>query len=227
MASTSAAAILEESSSNISEEPVKVRKPKKGKSKREKDWPQKEKPKKKPKKEKPEQEKLEKKRVKKKPEKKQKKKWEKGKPEQKKQEKEKPEQKQEEEKQEQKKQEKERRRSLRLLQLQSIKEDERRIARFMRRQRKNSFAIYFRKVLKNIHEDLSLSQRSVNVLDSFVKDMFERIASEASFLARQTASPTINSREIQTAVCLLLPGDLRKRAVSVGTMAMVRYILNK
>ncbi|XP_034340554.1 histone H2B type 1-A-like [Arvicanthis niloticus] len=208
MASTLAEAVLEELSSNISEEPVKVRKPKKGKSKREKDWPQKEKPKKKPKKEKPEQEKLEKKQVKKKPEKKQKKKWEKEKPEQ-------------------KKQEKERRRSLRLLQLQSIKEDERRIARLMRRQRKNSFAIYFLKVLKNIHVGFSLSQRSVSILDSFVKDMFERIASEASFLARQIGSSTINSREIQTAVCLLLPGDLCKQAVSEGTMAMVRYILNE
>uniref|UniRef100_A0A8C8UBK8 Core Histone H2A/H2B/H3 domain-containing protein n=1 Tax=Peromyscus maniculatus bairdii TaxID=230844 RepID=A0A8C8UBK8_PERMB len=68
---------------------------------------------------------------------------------------------------------------------------------------------------------------SVRILDSFVKDMFERIANEASNLARQNKSSTINSREIQTAVRLLLPGKICKQAVSEGTMALVRYISSK
>lgn len=122
--------------------------------------------------------------------------------------------------------EKRRRRSLRLLQRQRMKENELRVARLIRR-RRNSFAIYFPKVLRLVHVDLTLSQRSVSILDSFVKDMFERIAMEASNLARQNKSTTINSREIQTAVRLLLTGEMRERAIAEGTMAMVRYISTK
>lgn len=122
--------------------------------------------------------------------------------------------------------EKRRRRSLRLLQHQRMKENELRVARLIRR-RRNSFAIYFPKVLRLVHVDLTLSQRSVSILDSFVKDMFERIAMEASNLARQNKSTTINSREIQTAVRLLLTGEMRERAIAEGTMAMVRYISTK
>ncbi|KAK7797520.1 hypothetical protein U0070_005998 [Myodes glareolus] len=125
-----------------------------------------------------------------------------------------------------KKPEKRCRRSLRLLQRQRMKENELRVARLIRR-RRNSFAIYFPKVLRLVHVDLTLSQRSVSILDSFVKDMFERIAMEASNLVRQNKSTTINSREIQTAVRLLLTGEMRERAIAEGTMAMVRYISTK
>ncbi|XP_059107084.1 late histone H2B.L4-like [Peromyscus eremicus] len=118
------------------------------------------------------------------------------------------------------------RRSFRLLQRQCMKEDERQAAHLIRRCR-NSFAIYFPKVLRRVHVGFTLSEKSVSILDSFVKDMFERIANEASNLARQNKSSTINSREIQTAVCLLLPGKICKQAVAEGTMALVRYISSK
>ncbi|XP_037368852.2 late histone H2B.L4-like [Talpa occidentalis] len=89
--------------------------------------------------------------------------------------------------------------------------------------RRESFAPYFPQVLKCVHMGLSLSQEAVSVLDSFVKDMFERIAQEAGHLARTTQRATLTSREIQTAVRLLLPGDLGKHAVSEGTKAVIRY----
>ncbi|OBS69358.1 hypothetical protein A6R68_02101 [Neotoma lepida] len=109
-------------------------------------------------------------------------------------------------------------RSLRLLRRQRMKEEER---------RRNSFANYFPKVLRSVHVGFTLSEQSVSILDSFVKDMFERIATEASNLIRQNRSTTINSREIQTAVRLLLPGEICKLAIAEGTMALVRYISNK
>merc|ERR1712072_1061207 len=43
-----------------------------------------------------------------------------------------------------------------------------------------------------------------------------KIATEASKLARYNKKPTITSREIQTAVRLILPGELAKHAVSEG-----------
>ncbi|ELK17880.1 Histone H2B type 1-B [Pteropus alecto] len=61
-------------------------------------------------------------------------------------------------------------------------------------------------------------------MDSFVKDMFQRIAEEASRLARKTRRATMTSRDIQTAVRLLLLGELGKHAVSEGTKAILRYV---
>nr|XP_012419937.1 PREDICTED: late histone H2B.L4-like [Odobenus rosmarus divergens] len=87
----------------------------------------------------------------------------------------------------------------------------------------NSFAAYFPRVLKQVHEGLSLSQKTVSILDSFVKDMFECIADEASRLARSTKCSTITTREIQTAMRLLLPGEIGKHAESEATKAIIRY----
>src|SRR5690349_16997121 len=57
----------------------------------------------------------------------------------------------------------------------------------------------------------------------FVHDIFERIATEAGRLARYQKRSTITSREIQTAVRLILPGELAKHAVSEGTKAVCKY----
>nr|XP_012422745.1 PREDICTED: late histone H2B.L4-like [Odobenus rosmarus divergens] len=86
-----------------------------------------------------------------------------------------------------------------------------------------SFTTYFPRVLRHVHKGLSPSQKTVSVMDSFVKDIFEHIADEASRLARSTNHSTITSREIQTAVRLLLPGEIGKHAVSEATKAIIRY----
>ena len=55
---------------------------------------------------------------------------------------------------------------------------------------------------------------------------FEKIATEASKLARYNKKPTVTSREIQTAVRLILPGELAKHAVSEGTKAVTKFTSN-
>uniref|UniRef100_F6QT13 Core Histone H2A/H2B/H3 domain-containing protein n=2 Tax=Mammalia TaxID=40674 RepID=F6QT13_ORNAN len=67
----------------------------------------------------------------------------------------------------------------------------------------------------------------MGIMNSFVNDIFERIAGEASRLAHYNKRSTITSREIQTAVCLLLPGELAKHAVSEGTKAVTKYTSSK
>uniref|UniRef100_A0A8D2HZQ2 Core Histone H2A/H2B/H3 domain-containing protein n=1 Tax=Urocitellus parryii TaxID=9999 RepID=A0A8D2HZQ2_UROPR len=84
-------------------------------------------------------------------------------------------------------------------------------------QHRDILAIYFPKVLKHIHSGLSLSRSTVSVLDSFVKDMFQRIPNEAGSLAGQNHRSTITSRDIQVAVGLLLPGEISKHAVYEAT----------
>ncbi|XP_012499948.1 PREDICTED: late histone H2B.L4-like [Propithecus coquereli] len=91
----------------------------------------------------------------------------------------------------------------------------------------DSFAAYFPRVLKQVHDGLSLSQEAVNVMDSFVHDIFERIAEEAGRLARYTKRKTITCREIQTAVRLTLPGEIGRHAVSEANKAVLRYTRRK
>ena len=93
--------------------------------------------------------------------------------------------------------------------------------------RKESYAIYIYKVLKQVHPDTGVSSKAMSIMNSFVNDIFERIASEASRLALQNKKSTISSREIQTAVRLLLPGELAKHAVSEGTKAVTKYTSSK
>jgi len=92
-----------------------------------------------------------------------------------------------------------------------------------RKRRKESFAIYIYKVLKQVHPDTGISSKAMSIMNSFVNDIFERIAAESSRLAHYNKRNTINIREIQTAVRLLLPGELAKHAVSEGTKAVTKY----
>ena len=96
-----------------------------------------------------------------------------------------------------------------------------------RKRRKESYSIYIYKVLKQVHPDTGISSKAMSIMNSFVNDIFERIAAEASRLAHYNKRSTITSREIQTAVRLLLPGELAKHAVSEGTKAVTKYTSSK
>ena len=86
-----------------------------------------------------------------------------------------------------------------------------------KRRRKETYAIYIYKVLKQVHPDTGISSKAMSIMNSFVNDIFERIANESSRLSNHNGRSTISSREIQTSVRLLLPGELAKHAVSEGT----------
>lgn len=93
--------------------------------------------------------------------------------------------------------------------------------------RLQTYGIYIYKVLKQVHPDTSISSKAMSIMNSFVNDLFERIASEANRLAQYNKRRTISSKEIQTAVRLLLPGELAKHAVSEGTKAVTKYTSSK
>ncbi|XP_065165788.1 histone H2B-like [Atheta coriaria] len=96
-----------------------------------------------------------------------------------------------------------------------------------KRKKKESYAIYIYKVLKQVHPDTGISSKAMHVMNSMVNDIFDRIAAEATRLARYNKRTTTTSREIQTAVRLLLPGELAKHAVSEGTKAVTKYTTYK
>jgi histone H2B len=141
-----------------------------------------------------------------------------------------------------------------------------------KRRAARNWSLYIYKVLKQVHSDTGISNKAMNIMNSFINDIFERLASEASvrwwgvaypslcicwpfsfkakgvmplcfcfcvmaFLGRTVQRPhvaagklvkinkvkTLSSREIQTAVRLMLPGELAKHAMSEGTKAVAKF----
>ena len=70
-----------------------------------------------------------------------------------------------------------------------------------------SYSVYAYKVLKQVHPDTGISSKAMGIMNSFINDIFEHIAGEASRLAHYNKCLTISSREIQTTIRLLLPGE--------------------
>merc|ERR1712048_247426 len=91
------------------------------------------------------------------------------------------------------------------------------------KKRTESFAIYIYRVLKQVHPEVGISKKSMSIMNSFINDVFEKIAGESSRLVRYNKKQTLSSREVQTAVRLLLPGELAKHAVSEGTKAVTKF----
>ncbi|KAG2069131.1 histone-fold-containing protein, partial [Suillus decipiens] len=91
-----------------------------------------------------------------------------------------------------------------------------------RKVRKETYSSYIYKVLRQVHPDTGISNKAMAILNSFVNDIFERIATEASKLAAYSKKSTISSREIQTSVRLILPGELAKHAISEGTKSVTK-----
>lgn len=92
------------------------------------------------------------------------------------------------------------------------------------KRRTETYYTYLYRVLKQVHPECGISNRAMSIMDSFVKDTFERIAKEASNLAQINKRSTLSGREIQTAVRLILPGELSKHAVSEGTKAVAKFL---
>lgn len=92
-----------------------------------------------------------------------------------------------------------------------------------KKSRYDSYGLYIFKVLKQVHPDTGISKKSMNIMNSFLVDTFEKIATEASRLCKYTKRDTLSSREIQTAIRLVLPGELAKHAVSEGTKAVTKF----
>ena len=72
------------------------------------------------------------------------------------------------------------------------------------KKREETYSSYIYKVLKQVHPDTGMSKRSMSIMNSFLNDIFERIATEAGRLAMINKKQTLSSREIQTAVRLIL-----------------------
>jgi histone H2B len=91
------------------------------------------------------------------------------------------------------------------------------------KKRGETFSVYIYRVLKQVHPETGISKKSMSIMNSFINDIFEKVAGESSRLVRYNKKHTLSSREVQTAVRLILPGELAKHAVSEGTKAVTKY----
>ena len=92
-----------------------------------------------------------------------------------------------------------------------------------RSRRTESYSSYIYKVLKQVHPDTGISKKGMSIMNSFINDIFERIATEAGKLVRYSKQATLSSRAIQSSVRLMLPGALALHAVSEGTKAVTKF----
>ena len=90
------------------------------------------------------------------------------------------------------------------------------------RKPRRSWNVYVSRSLKAIDKKLTISGKTMKICNSFINDCFERIATEAATLVRVNKKRTLGSREIQTAVRLVLPTELAKHAMAEGTKAVAK-----
>ena len=100
------------------------------------------------------------------------------------------------------------------------KKDKKDVDKKKKQKRHETFSVYIYKVLKQVHQDTGISKKSMNIMYSFINDIFERISLESSKLVRYNKKHTLSAREIQSSVKLLLPGELAKHAIIEGAKAV-------
>ncbi|KEJ82855.1 Histone H2B [Oxytricha trifallax] len=87
----------------------------------------------------------------------------------------------------------------------------------------DNMQVYIFRVLKQVHPEIGISKRSMAIMNSFIRDILDKVCNEASGLSKMKKTQTISSKDIQCAVKLLLPGELSKHAASEGTKALAKY----
>ena len=75
-------------------------------------------------------------------------------------------------------------------------------------------------VLKQVHHDVGIKPKTLTI---FAFSPFLRIAAEAEKLAKVGGKVTVTSLDVQTAVSLLVSGDLAKLANADGGCHQVRF----
>ena len=64
------------------------------------------------------------------------------------------------------------------------------------KKRTETFSVYIYRVLKQVHPETGISKRSMSIMNSFINDIFEKLASEASKLVAYNKRHTLSSREV-------------------------------
>ena len=91
----------------------------------------------------------------------------------------------------------------------------------------NALSTYLFRVLKSTKPELAISKNAMGQLNQIIADQFENIMTEARKLAIYSKKQTLTSRDIETSVRLLFPGELGKLAVNQGRVAIAKFAENQ
>ena len=86
-----------------------------------------------------------------------------------------------------------------------------------------SFGTYIKEVLRLVDPDSQITGQALSAVDASLQTIQRRLVAAAARLCLDHGKKTLTSRDIQTAVRLLFPGELAKHAVSEGTKAVTMF----
>eukprot|EP00585_Thalassiosira_rotula_P013575 CAMPEP_0196131732 /NCGR_PEP_ID=MMETSP0910-20130528/1618_1 /TAXON_ID=49265 /ORGANISM="Thalassiosira rotula, Strain GSO102" /LENGTH=131 /DNA_ID=CAMNT_0041391237 /DNA_START=72 /DNA_END=467 /DNA_ORIENTATION=- len=97
-----------------------------------------------------------------------------------------------------------------------------------RKSAKPNFNTYIYRVLKETHPGIGISKKSMGIMNDFVVDMMDKLASEAKHdLHIRGKEKTLREWHLNTATRLVLPGELREHGVNEGTKAIHKFNSHK
>lgn len=88
------------------------------------------------------------------------------------------------------------------------------------KQKPENFSLFIYKKLKSIHPDIGISEQSMSIMNSFLQDIFQRICFESSNLVRISKKHIMTAKDVQSAVKLILTGDLSRWAMLNASKAL-------
>ncbi|KOB72739.1 putative histone cluster 3, H2bb [Operophtera brumata] len=98
------------------------------------------------------------------------------------------------------------------------------IVKKIKKKNYQSFSIYIFKLLRSLSElNLGISRKTMLIMNDFVNQFLEILAVEAATLVRDGKNSTLGRREIESAVKLVIPGELAKHANIEGKKAILMF----
>lgn len=85
------------------------------------------------------------------------------------------------------------------------------------------FEVYVYRVLKQVHPNTGISGAALSIMVNLVKVDIAKVVKVINQLLVRSGAKTVTDRDVQSAVRLVLPGELAKHAVSEGTKAIRKY----
>ena len=82
---------------------------------------------------------------------------------------------------------------------------------------------YIFRVLKEAAPEYAISKKAINMLNEILVDSYDLILKEARGLMMHSRKQTLSSKECESGVKLLIPGELGKHAVQEGRKALQKY----
>ena len=91
----------------------------------------------------------------------------------------------------------------------------------------DTYKTYIYRILKDVHPSAGITEKGMNVVNDLISKLFVQMKAESLKLVRLAKKQTLKSRDIMFATNLLLPGEIRKHAISELAKAITNYKSNE